>query len=388
MCKETDLDNILLEIENPYIEPHKKLIYGILSLKKAIGFTKKTETSEVSPYKSVRELILESALTVHKGLSELYNDIVRTWLGLEKANDNVFVLNKRIFLNPKTGKPLTAREWSLIKKDILRRFSYIYKNEDERIASYALALGKILKGLSLDLAIDMGYSKLKDQIPQTLKLMRNPRWKNTVNFAQQHAGELIVEVKQRQLKKIHDTLVHAIKNRLDSRELSTLLYEKFGEMNRDWVRIARTEIGTSVNNGILLEELETSKEGEPVFVRGISSPNACPFCRSYVNGKIFVLLENPLKSNSDQVTIKGKTYTAIWPGKDNYGRSRKNWWVASGTQHPHCLCTFVRYIPGFEKWDQKIRTALDEALKRNKEKLPEDIETTIKPAPWIKEQYS
>ena len=56
-----------------------------------------------------------------------------------------------------------------------------------------------------------------------------------------------------------------------------------------------------------------------------------------ISGVIVVLLEEPPDTGGDKITIAGETYTAIWPGKTNYGRTRQNWWVAAGTQHPHCV---------------------------------------------------
>ena len=76
-----------------------------------------------------------------------------------------------------------------------------------------------------------------------------------------------------------------------------------------------------------------------------------------VDGQLFVLLDSA-PAGGDQVTIKGTSYTAIWSGKTNTGRSRRNWWVAI-IQHPHCRCNFIRQVPGFQKIVNKFRAALE-----------------------------
>jgi hypothetical protein len=56
---------------------------------------------------------------------------------------------------------------------------------------------------------------------------------------------------------------------------------------------------------------------------------------------VVVLLPGP-PPDGDTVIINGTPYEAIWPGKTNAGRTRPEWWVAAGSQHPHCRCTWTR----------------------------------------------
>jgi len=107
-------------------------------------------------------------------------------------------------------------------------------------------------------------------------------------------------------------------------------------MNRDWRRIAETETANNFNNGYLIGELESNKE-KHIFMQGISGGGSCSFCSSEINNRIVVLLDAPPATGDDSITIDGETYTAIWPGKNNFGRKRADWWVSAGTQHPHCI---------------------------------------------------
>ena len=331
------------------------------AMTKALGYDSDRQQKEISPFKSVRDLEYISKDRVEEGLLKVWESMSETWLRLSKAKGSeAFVLNNRIFINPKTGKPLTNAQWVIIKKDVLKSFNFLYAAEEERIALHALSLGKLLKGMPLGNALAYGYPTLAQQVKDTLSLMTNPRWQNAVTFAQQEAGAMIVELKQKQYKAIHDTIQNSIKSKHGPGQLESNLFDTFGHMNRDWRRIAETEINNANNNGQLIEELDSRKPGEKhIFMKGISSAEACPFCRTEVDGRIVVLLDGPPDNGGDTLVIGEQTYVAIWPGKNNYGRRRADWWVSAGTQHPHCRCTWVRHIPGFEKWDVKFKAEMN-----------------------------
>jgi len=82
-----------------------------------------------------------------------------------------------------------------------------------------------------------------------------------------------------------------------------------------------------------------------------------------------ILLDTPPPGEGDQLVVDGKTFTVIWPGKNNVGRRRADWWIAAGTQHPHCQCSWIRYTPGYEKY----RTLLDDAIAAAAEETRKEI---------------
>jgi hypothetical protein len=362
LCVKPDEKTVLIELKNIHHRPGAKYEAGIEALTKALGYDSTRQQKEISPFKSVRDLERISKDWVEEGLLGIWEAITGTWVGMKKAKaSGTFVLNNRIFINPKTGKALTNAQWAVIKKEVLKAFDYLYAGEEERIALHALSLGKVIKGMPLGNALAYGYKTLENQVKDTMSMLTGPDWQNAVTFAQQNAGAMIVELKQKQFKAIHGTIQNSIVQRHSTGQLAENLFETFGHMNRDWRRIAETEIGNAQNNGQLLTELERRKPDEEyVYMKGLSSSEACPWCRNEVDGRLVVLMNDP-PSSGDQITIGGETYTVIWPGKSNYGRSRQNWWVSAGTQHPHCRCTWVKHIPGFEKWDEKFRAALNAA---------------------------
>ena len=148
-------------------------------------------------------------------------------------------------------------------------------------------------------------------------------------------------------------------DRISNSELEDNLFEEFSTLNRDFRRIAETETATNFNNGYLIGELEEATDNdEVIFMQGISGAGACSFCSTEINNRIVVLLKEPPATGGDTVVVKGQTFTAIWPGKNNFGRKRAQWWVSAGTQHPHCRCSWIRVGDVTNEYISRLRAAM------------------------------
>lgn len=364
MCQQCEDIGIL--IKDPLHKSNVKYDAALDVIEKALGYSTASGASEIMPYRSVRDLIKKTKQDVERDLLALHNEIVTKWLGLSKASSS-FKLNGKIVINPKTGKPLSTAEWKTIKKDLMRSFAYVYGAKDTDIARTAMALGKIIADLAPAKAVSVTLGGMKPG--QGLRIMdTDPQYRAALQFAEDQAAQDIVDLSNKQYKQIHDAITVAQKNRVTPRKLESDLFHTFGDMNRDWRRIAETEIANNVNTGKLVAELKKERvDGDYVYMRGMSSPLACKWCATEIHMQIVVALEEPPTGGGDQIVIDGKAYTAIWPGKTNVGRSRRDWWVAAGTQHPHCQCVWVRYQPGFEKEFAALEAAIEEASKEARE---------------------
>ena len=119
---------------------------------------------------------------------------------------------------------------------------------------------------------------------------------------------------------ISETLRHRLKTQIMAHEqqrilgatppeeaLQQNLFDTFGDMNRDWRRIAATEVGDAAGNG-MIASLEPGTK-----VRRIEQYHgACPFCKK-INGMVFTVVD-PSKRDKDWDT-------EVWVGKTNIGRS-------------------------------------------------------------------
>jgi hypothetical protein len=120
--------------------------------------------------------------------------------------------------------------------------------------------------------------------------------------------------------------------------LQSKLLDNFGDLNKDWRRIAVTETGEMVNQGVVMATPAGRKLKRIEQYRGV-----CPFCKK-IDGVIAAVVD-PDKEDKNWDT-------EIWAGKNNVGRSSspykrvgkelvlrldaERWKLPSGLAHPHC----------------------------------------------------
>lgn len=125
--------------------------------------------------------------------------------------------------------------------------------------------------------------------------------------------------------------------------LQTKLMDAFGDLNRDWRRIAVTEAGEAQTQGFIASLKPGTKVKRIEQYKG-----ACNFCRRIHGVVAEVVAPDHPDKNPD---------TMVWPGKNNIGRSaspRKRvgdvlvardpdemWWLPAGLAHPHCRGRWV-----------------------------------------------
>jgi len=121
-------------------------------------------------------------------------------------------------------------------------------------------------------------------------------------------------------------------------DLRTKLFDQFATLNRDWRRIAVTEAGEAMLQGLI-----ASLPAGTQVKRVERYVGACAFCRS-IDGKIATVV--------DAAKPKKDSETEVWVGKNNIGRSPspkkrvgdvlvprtadEMWHLPAGLAHPHC----------------------------------------------------
>ena len=190
-------------------------------------------------------------------------------------------------------------------------------------------------------------------------------------YAQAKGADLIVELTDRARHGIKRLVLdHLEQNHLAGvspaanwRPLEQALRDQFGDLNRDWRRIAITEVGEAHNQGFIA----TLPAG--TYVRRLEVyAGACAFCQK-IDGAILQVVD-PAKPDKDWDR-------EVWPGKSNVGRSgspRKRvgnvlvertdselWKIPAGLVHPHCRGRFVT-IDGIAKRDDLTRWLFEEII--------------------------
>lgn len=147
-----------------------------------------------------------------------------------------------------------------------------------------------------------------------------------LQYAVEEGAAMLTNTTNSTIQSVRHALIETIKGRGDAQgvfqKLQEMITSDVGEINRDWQRVAISEINTAFSNAYL------SILGENDFVVGISMPDACDHCLEDINGKVYrVRKEQPedytrFPPGSEQYKRYSKIWeTEIWVGKNNFGRS-------------------------------------------------------------------
>ena len=217
--------------------------------------------------------------------------------------------------------------WDAIKRSLDVAFRFVYDQAtEEAIAKKAVLLGRLLTTMDTTARLN------SVQLSRDMELA--PRYQyllNEVAFAEQHAGEMITGLTDGAKKRVVAELINGQMERITPKELETRLFRTYINMNRDWRRIAETEISRNVTNGYVATQVQAGTK----YVRGLSSADACPYCREHIDGQVMLLAERANSTGYVFDKTLDREIPVIWSGKSNYGRIRKNWWPATPA-HPHC----------------------------------------------------
>lgn len=285
---------------------------------------------------------------------------------LQKAGE--LIHRGQILYSPETGKPIKKADWDRCVKALEKILNQKFNGSGEKIVLESKALGKLLdrmlkynklpevKDISLS---DIRYSnKTFDYIAESTKTaekvfgaMDNTR----IELIQQSAAERISGMTDELKTEVKQTLIDGIKSRKGKQQISQDLFNRLSGTNRDFRKIADTEIQNNINNSFIEEEVSNAEAGEKVYFQRMEIVDGatCPFCKK-MNGVIAVWSETPL--SNDKVDGDPYATVALWEGKDWNGQ--KNY-VANGAFHPYCRGIWIR-------WNSRIN-AYSAMLKKRSE---------------------
>ena len=299
-------------------------------------------------------------------LNVIYKTLCR-YLGLPevsetmlKARDNEeepLILNGRVIFSPETGEPLKNRDWQRLINAIEKYIGRKMSDQDQRLVMQNAAVAKIISHLlknntreaieklrleSVDKKVGFyrateSWKRLKEAFPD-LSAADIDR----LELARDNVGNYISSVGADVVKKIKEVYYQAVTGKKDKGAISQELFDWFGDLNRNYERIVKTESNNITNRELIREGLRGAADGEPVyFKRYEGSANICPFCRD-ANGVIARWSDKPME---DERCDDGIASVWIWDGKTNYGRNRAQWWYSAESFHPNCQGIWERYYP-------------------------------------------
>lgn len=221
------------------------------------------------------------------------------------------------------------------------------KTEAEWLAVRSNLMGRVQANMADVTATDA--DKLFAAMPSTVEqaeqaFTMSPAQRATIQFARARGSENVVDLADSARRRMRGIVMRKVQadvlgdQSAGPGSLQTQLLDAFGQLNRDWRRIALTEAAENQNQGYIASLAAGTK------VRRLEQyAGACPFCRK-IDG---VVMEVVPASDPDK-----DGDTQVWLGKTNIGRSasprrrqagalierqpEEMWWVPAGVAHPHC----------------------------------------------------
>ena len=259
----------------------------------------------------------------------------------------------RIVYNPETGQPLKNKDFDRLIEAIQNFLNRNTKDLSKQILLDSAAIGKLLHRLAkYQSSADMGRLKLdgleyrgrdftwiRDDIKNLATALGEPLTGPEMaryQVGQDYIGHLVSRSNKKIREEIQDTVLRGIVDRRTKAQVSQDLFNRMGSLNRDWRRIADTEIVNTSNLARMLEDVNHSPEGEKVYFRRYELPGCCDRCAK-ADGVIALWSDTPL---GDDRIKDPYAKVAVWEGKpQEKGRTA----LVTGTLHPNCRGGWLRW---------------------------------------------
>lgn len=310
------------------------------------------EHKEEFPYKAQEQLYNYYVDKIGLMNDEVYSRLCST-LGMGPANtfskaidpNAPKFLKGEIFWNPETGLPITQKDMDKLLEavDKFMNRNPIKKEFTISQASIARILANLRKTstekeLRAKNLSDLKYKgRLWDKINSYPMLNRMfPGDYDRLKFRERVVGNYITNITEETKAGIRDVLDEGFIAKKPKSQISQELFDKFGSLNKNWKRVVDTEASNIFNSEYIDEQKQDAEPGEPIYFirREYNDGKTCSFCDKATQGDIIAKWSDvPL---TDEKIDDPVASIAIWDGKSNISRSRKDWQWAQSSNHPHC----------------------------------------------------
>jgi len=205
-------------------------------------------------------------------------------------------------------------------------------------------LGKIVALFKRNEARGIPFDEILKRASKMLPTTRVEE--QAIRWAKEHAGQYIqglsddmvrdvrgavARSSMSAVRAVQEQVATSIAQRKTVSELKTALFDAIDDRNRDWHRVASTEVTSAIQNGIANEIRETHGRDALVYKR--PNPDGCKHCfAAYMK--------------SDRVTPKVFRLSDL--ADNNYGRKVANWLPTIGPLHPYCQCQLMFIPKGYD----------------------------------------
>lgn len=335
-----------------------KIEKAVHSLAFTLDTKVKTSRGEAFVYASQEDLTNQIVNEITEKTKKIYNFVISFFdlpeiTIVRKAN---LIHKGKIIYNPETGEPVKKAEWDKFVEELEKMLNKNYMGYGEKIVLKGEALGLILDRLAKTNSFeaiqkkklsDIVYKRkhfdwISDDIKNLKTIIGEPISRERaarIEVAMQSVGQRISRVKDSLKNEIQQVIIDGIKNKESKRVVSQNLFDKCVGLNRDFQKIADSEIQNTVNNAYIKEEVFNSDENEKIYFKRfeVIDDNTCPKCKK-IKGKLALYSKVPL--DNEHIKDEYADY-AIWEGKVDGD-------LPMGILHPYCRGSWVRYYPEFD----------------------------------------
>lgn len=316
---------------------------------------KSTNFGEAFNFKCQEELTDELIKEITQKTNSVYQFVI-DYFDLPEiriVSKSVLRHKGKIIYDPETGKPIEKSTWDKFVKALEDFLNRNYKGIGEKIVLKGHTLGRILSRLAKTNSLEalkkkplseMTYKhRTFDWISENTKNMKDVfgdtisrETASRVEVACHSAAIKVTKVTDNMRNDIQDIIIDGVKNKESKSKISQKLFDKCVGLNRDFQRIADTEIQNNTNMAYLKEEVYNTEENEKVYFKRfeILDDNTCKQCRK-IKGKIALWSDVALPD--ERIKDEYADY-AIWEGKESGD-------MPVSVKHPYCRGSWFRYYP-------------------------------------------
>jgi hypothetical protein len=288
----------------------------------------------------------------------------------------------KVIYSPETGQPLKNRDFDDLVEAIQKFLNRRTQDTAERIILDSVAIEKLkrrmakyqtssdMKGLKLDNLKYRGktFDWIRKDIKNLTTVLGQPLSGSEMaryQVAQNYVAHLVTRSNQKIRDEIKETVLQGILDKRTPGQVSQDLFNRLGGLNRDWKRIADTEIVNTSNLAGILQEVKDTPKGEKIYFKRYELAGCCDKCEK-MDGKVVLWSDTPL---GDDRIKDPYAETALWEGKP---QEKGKTVLVTGTLHPNCRGGWLRWggkqvdamtaqIQGkAEKWDAAVKQTKEE----------------------------
>lgn len=322
-----------------------------------LGVATQTLNGEAFVYKSQEQLTNLITQELTEKTRNIY-DFVIDYFDLPNKTIMTKAILKhkgKVIYSPQTGQPLTTDDFKKFVTTLEKFLNRNYKGIGQKIVLTSEVLGRLLDRMSKNQSLE-ALKKIKledlslkskkiDWISDSIKNIKNTFGDSItrleasrIQVATLSAAQKITKVSDELKNEIQQIIIDGIKDRKSKSNVSQKLFDTCASLNRNFARIADTEIQNNVNTAYVHEEVYNSNDTEKVYFKRVETIDefTCAKCKA-IDGLIALWSNYPIESE----TIKDEyASVALWDGKNDW-----NYKAPITVKHPYCRGVWIRCYP-------------------------------------------